>query len=113
MLDTSKQIAYWKSLADDDIEVAEILINNMKYKQGLFFCHLTVEKILKALFVKSNKEIPPKTDDLPYLFKKSNIELVLEQIEFLQILMIYQLEGRYPDYKPNIPSEDFVKEYLI
>lgn len=48
-----KQIDYWKSGADNDLETAEILIQNKKFVQGLFFCHLCIEKITKALVVKA------------------------------------------------------------
>jgi len=53
MFDLEKQIEYWKRGADSDIETAEFLISGRKYLEGLFFCHLTIEKILKALVVKS------------------------------------------------------------
>ena len=61
MINIDKQIKYWKNNAITDINTAEILINNKKYLHGLFFCHLTIEKIIKAHVVKWTKEIPPKT----------------------------------------------------
>lgn len=66
-----KQIEYWKSGADSDLETAEILIQNKKFVQGLFFCHLCIEKITKAILVKETNQIPPKSHDIFYLAKKS------------------------------------------
>ncbi len=57
MFDLEKQIEYWKRGADSDIETAEFLISGRKYLEGLFFCHLTIEKILKALVVKKYRTI--------------------------------------------------------
>lgn len=58
------QIKYWKKGAISDIETAEILINNNKNLHGLFFCHLVIEKILKAFYVKHNLRLAPKTHNL-------------------------------------------------
>ena len=42
-MDIKKQIDYWVTTSQDDIETAELLINNKKVIQGLFFCHRSVE----------------------------------------------------------------------
>jgi len=64
MLDINKQIDYWSNGACSDIETAEILITADKYIEGLFFCHLSIEKILKALLVKNTKQLAPKSHNL-------------------------------------------------
>jgi len=53
MIDTNKQIDYWVKGAFSDIETAELLLTGKKYVKSLFFCHLAIEKILKALVVKN------------------------------------------------------------
>lgn len=55
MVDIDKQIEYWLNGAKDDIVTAEILIQKNRLLHGLFFCHLVVEKGLKAHVVKKNK----------------------------------------------------------
>lgn len=35
-----------------------------------------------------------------------------QQSDFMQILMKYQLEGRYPDHCPKAPSSEKINEYL-
>ncbi|MDR3610586.1 MAG: HEPN domain-containing protein, partial [Ignavibacteriaceae bacterium] len=55
------QIEYWKTTAISDLETSEILIEKGKTVHGLFWCHLTIEKMLKAHYVKANNEFAPKT----------------------------------------------------
>lgn len=112
MLNIAKQIEYWCSTADSDIETAEILVTSGKYIEGMFFCHLSIEKIIKALVVKQTENIPVRSHDLFHLIEIAKIEITEEQSNFLQILMKYQLEGRYPEFYPNSPSPDKINDYL-
>ncbi|GMT46211.1 MAG: DNA-binding protein [bacterium] len=112
MTDVQKQIAYWINGAIDDLESAEILIERKRMLHGLFFCHLVIEKMLKAHVVKISKEIAPRTHNLIYLLDKAHLELSESEEIFLGILMKYQLQGRYPDYNPIIPDKLIVQNYL-
>jgi HEPN domain-containing protein len=112
MLNIQKQIEYWKKGALEDFETADILILKNKFRHGLFFCHLAVEKMLKAHYVKTLKDIAPITHNLIFLLSKTDLELSEEYRNILPVLMKYQLEGRYPDYNPLIPSKEIIIEYL-
>ncbi len=112
MINITKQIEYWISEADEDIITADWLIKGKRYKEGLFFCHLSVEKVLKAIIVIVTKDIPPKAHDLFYLAKTAKIDLNENDLDFLGILMKYQLEGRYPQFLSEIPSENIVNSYF-
>lgn len=112
MIDIEKQIEYWVEGADSALDTARILIKKKKYLHGLFFCHLTIEKIIKAHVVKATNQIPPKSHNLFRLLENTGIEVTEEDAEFFGILMKYQLEGRYPDYNPQIPEKWKVKEYF-
>ena len=99
MSDKEKQVAYWLSTAVDDLESITILFEGKKYVQALFFAHLALEKILKAHWVKNNEQnFPPKSHNLIFIYQNSSISLNEEQTTFLQMMNIYQIEGRYPDY---------------
>lgn len=113
MIDINKQIDYWTNGSKSDIETAELLINGKKYIEGLFFCHLTIEKLIKALIVKNKGQLAPKSHNLVYLAELAGIVLSAEQNQFMSILMKYQLEGRYPEFNPRIPSKARIIEYLI
>jgi HEPN domain-containing protein len=112
MINVQKQIDYWINGAVDDFESAEILIERKRMLHGLFFCHLVIEKILKAHVVKVSQEIAPRTHNLIHLLEKTHLELSESEEIFLGILMKYQLQGRYPDYNPIIPDELIVQNYL-
>jgi len=112
MINIVKQIEYWCTTAENDIETASILVASGKYVEGMFFCHLCIEKIIKALVVKQIENIPPKIHDLFYLVDIAKIELTEEQSVLMQILMKYQLEGRYPEYYPKAPTAEKINDYL-
>ncbi len=112
MINISKQIEYWRKTADDDIDTAAILIKSGKYIEGMFFCHLSIEKILKAIVVMQSENIPPRSHDLFYLAEQATITITETQSDFMQILMKYQLEGRYPEYYPKAPSSEKINNYL-
>ena len=112
MLTPEEYTEYWKNLAVSDIETAEILIKKKKLREGLFFCHLTIEKILKAHYCKVNQKEAPKTHHLFYLFEKSEIEIDDDKRDFFGVLMKYNLEGRYPEYNPVLPQKEKIYQYL-
>ena len=112
MFDLEKQIDYWVRGADSDIETAELLIVGKKFLEGLFFCHLTIEKISKALVVKNTGQLAPKSHNLSYLADLASLNIDGEQASFMSVLMKYQLEGRYPEYYPKSPSPEIVMDYL-
>ena len=117
MIDSDKQVAYWINGAVDDLKSANILIERNRLLHGLFFCHLVIEKAIKALVVKQTKELSPRSHNLLFLSEKIDLEFTEDFENFLGILMKYQLQGRYPDYNPNIPTKSKSKStctnYLI
>lgn len=73
---------------------------------------MTIEKIVKALVVKTTNQPPPRSHNLFKLLENTGVVLENEDADFFGILMKYQLEGRYPDYNPLIPGKKQVKEYF-
>jgi len=111
-LDCNKQIEYWITTAAEDLNSAELLISHKRILHGLFFCHLCIEKSIKAHIVRYTGQIPPKSHKLGYLLELTNLEVTEEDKDFCAMLMIYQLEGRYPESYPNTPSYKLTKECL-
>ena len=112
MVDINKQIQYWKDGAFSDLKTADILIEENRFLHGLFFCHLSIEKILKALVVQQTKDLAPKTHNLLLLLSRTTVSIDDADNRFLGILMKYQLEGRYPDYDPALLTRNQAKEYF-
>ena len=111
MQDKGKHIEYWKLSATDDLEAIDFLLNGKKYVQSLFFTHLSLEKILKALWVKNNENnIPPKTHNLYFLYQECGELLDEDDTDFLQKLNTFQIEGRYPDYITNLYKTTYENE---
>ena len=112
MVDIEKQIEYWKTGSYDDLETAKILVEKDRFLHGLFFCHLVIEKIIKAHVVKLTNDLAPRSHNLIYLSEKSNLLFNEDDEIFLGILMKYQLQGRYPDYNPIVPEKVIIMDYL-
>ncbi|HMQ80311.1 MAG TPA: HEPN domain-containing protein [Ignavibacteria bacterium] len=107
----NKQVEYWIAGADSDIETAKLLLENDKILHGLFFCHLSVEKILKSIIVNTSGEFAPKSHNIFFLAEKCGVKLPEEFETLAGILMKYQLEGRYPDYEPDLPDKEKAWSY--
>ncbi|MDD2963965.1 MAG: HEPN domain-containing protein [Bacteroidales bacterium] len=107
-----EQVAFWFEGSDDSYETATVLFDKNRLLHCLFFCHLSVEKALKALYVCKTSEIPPRTHNLLHLASRCDLVVTEDMDTFLGVLMKYQLEGRYPDYNPSVPKNEVVKMYL-
>lgn len=92
-------IKYWAGVSKQDFETVGILYKNEKYNHALFFCHLSIEKMLKAIVVKSTKTAPPLIHDLVRLAERTSIELTEKLKEELAEISAFNIEARYDDYK--------------
>jgi HEPN domain-containing protein len=92
-------VKYWLIASKEDFDSAEILFENKKYHHALFFCHLSIEKMLKAIIVKSAKTAPPLIHDLIRLAEKAKLPLSEAQINELAEITTFNIEARYDDYK--------------
>jgi len=98
--DIKKTINYWREGADYDLETAEALFKIKRYPYALFFGHLSLEKILKALVVKESEKHAPYTHSLPLL--SSKLPFITEEIrKKLARFMEFYLESRYPEERKS------------
>jgi len=96
MINTEKQIEYWRTGALDDLETAKVLIDKNRLVHGLFFCHLVIEKIIKAHVVKHTNEFAPRTHNLFHLSEKANLKFDEDQEIFLGIFNEVPATGEIP-----------------
>ncbi len=94
-----EKVSYWIQSAENDWVVVGHLFEKRDYPYALFFGHLTIEKLLKAIFVGKFDEPPPYTHRLTYLAEKTGLEISPERLEILEIITDFNLEARYPDEK--------------
>jgi HEPN domain-containing protein len=90
-----------KSLSDNDLKTAGVLFNGECYLYAGFMCHLTIEKIFKACYVKIKGDTPPFTHDLLYLAAKSGFDNLFteEQQDFITKLTRLTLRLAIPNIK--------------
>ena len=96
MVDIGEHIAYWRNGAEDDWDAAKQLIDGSKIRQGMFFAHLALEKLLKAHVCKNSGKLAPKIHNLVRLSEIAGLQLKPEDIEILAEMNEFNLEGRYP-----------------
>ncbi len=93
-----EHIQYWLNQIPEDIDVVTVLFNTKHYAHSLFWAHLVLEKLLKALWVQNNTEnIPPFIHNLLKLSKTSNFIPTEEQIVFMQIMNDYNHKFCYKE----------------
>lgn len=105
---------FWIESSDEDYNVMNVLYESKKYSYCLFFWHLVIEKLLKALYAKKNKSAPyaPKSHDLLYLAEKIELELTYEQEDLLDTITRFNMNARYDDYKKEF-QEKCTDEYTL
>lgn len=111
-----RKIQYWLNSAENDWKVAGHLYEKGDYSYALFFAHLTLEKVLKALCVEVMQENPPFTHRLVFLADKAGLSLTDEQLELLEAVTDFNLEVRYPDEKFSFYkrcNKEFTRQYLV
>ena len=116
-MDSVSLIKYWTDSSDRDYES---MIKNYEVKQftwALFIGHLTLEKLLKAIYAKVNKEnpYPPKIHNLNILAQKCNLELDERKTRILMTCNSFNISARYEDYKNEFYercTEEYTKEQI-
>jgi len=101
--------------AEYDLDTAQFMLNTGRYIYVIFMCHLSLEKILKALVCEANQNIPPKTHNLVYLVKLSNIELPKNYLDFIAKINNASIVTRYPeDFSRTLDAypKGIAQEYL-
>lgn len=98
---------FWIESSDEDSNVMNVLHQNKKNSYCLFFGHLVIEKLLKALYAKNNKGAPyaPKSHDLLYLAEKTGLELTERQEDLLDIITKFNMNARYDDYQKEFHAK--------
>jgi len=105
----------WVAMAEYDLETAQHMLATRRYLYVVFFCHLALEKLLKAHVTEVTQSIPAKSHDLIYLVKKGQLDLPLSHLEFIGKINNASIPTRYPDDLQRMLSEYpklIVRDYL-
>lgn len=96
-MDVEAAVNYWIESASHDWEVVSSLVKEKRFDWALFIGHLVLEKALKAVWVRREADIPPRTHNLVRLAEEAGIPFDDEDRLFLEKVNSFHLASRYPD----------------
>jgi HEPN domain-containing protein len=105
----------WRESAKDDVSTADALLVAGKYAHCLFFCHLAIEKMLKAVYTKKFDDVPPIMHHLGKLWRKVEVPFGPASEELLTEISTFNVEARYDIFKQQLykkASKSYTENYL-
>lgn len=114
-IDIEKIINHYKESSEDDFNTMISLYNSKSYNWSLFIGHITLEKLIKALYVKINNEHAPYTHNLLRLIQNCNVEIPSEYLDWLDEITSFNINARYNDFKKefyNKCTKSFTNEWI-
>ena len=113
MVDIAKQIAFLRDSAKEDWDVARQLVDNGSTRHGLFFAHLALEKILKAIVCKQSQDLAPRLHNLSRLAELAALALLdTGKMEVIAEMNAFHIEGRYPESLTKPPTREEALNYM-
>lgn len=110
-----KLVNYWQKTAEHDYETMKSLFRAKRYDASLFFAHIVLEKILKALVVNETKKHVLYTHDLVKLAEISTLSFSDQEIKFFNEVNDFNMDARYPEQKMEfykICTKEYTKKYI-
>ncbi|MFH1992493.1 MAG: HEPN domain-containing protein [Pseudomonadota bacterium] len=98
-MDIKEIESFWIAEAEEALQVADHLMEKNDYSYALFFGHLAIEKLLKALYIVKQKDHAPPIHNLLRLAKLAGITVPEDKIDALIEISAFNIESRYPDIK--------------
>lgn len=112
MMDIRNEAKLLWEQALEDLKTAEVLIEVKRYYASVFFSQQATEKALKAWYIESKREFPPKTHSL---LRLSN-ELGIEDEGIIDAVLDLNPEyvvTRYPDAANEVPAKIYNERMAI
>lgn len=114
-IDKEKLIRYWIDTSDDDFDTMLAMFNSGRFSWSLFIGHLSVEKLLKAYYVKNKSDYPPFIHNLLRLAEKSDLDLTDDTRKQFAAITAFNINTRYDDYKMSFKKQctlEFTSEWI-
>ncbi|CAN2040177.1 DNA-binding protein [Candidatus Magnetomoraceae bacterium gMMP-15] len=111
-----KIMNHWIETSDDDLKTMNTLFQSKSYNWALFVGHISVEKILKALYVKIHKKHPPLIHNLYRLAELCDIKLTDQYSDWLDTITTFNINARYDDYKKefyNLCTHEYTELWIV
>ena len=98
--------------AKNDLGASDALALAGYYAHSLFFAHLVLEKLCKALWIKHKQAKDyPYTHNLTRLLRETKLSITDEQKIFYEDMNKFQAEGRYPETLSTIEKTTTLNIY--
>ena len=114
-IEVDKIVQHWIDTSEDDFQTMLSLYDSKSYSWALFLGHISVEKLLKAVYVSKYKKHAPFLHNLYRLAELNNISITDEQSDWLDKITSFNLNARYDDYKREFQilcTKDFTKDWI-
>ena len=98
-INTEKVIKHWLKTSDEDFDTMLQLYDTKSYSWALFLGHISVEKLLKAAYVKKEQKHAPFIHNLYRLSEMAGVDFNDEHSDWLLEITAFNLNARYDDYK--------------
>ncbi len=107
---------HWLQLHEDSLKTTETLYEKGQYVHAMFFLHLTIEQLIKAIHVKFACTEPPFGHNLQLLIKGiQQLTIPEDKLAIFARISTFQISARYDDYKNSFKSmctKEFASEQL-
>ena len=114
-LDVEKIKNHWIETANDDFKTMHQLFKAKSYNWAMFMGHISMEKILKALYVKLHKKHAPPTHNLYRLSELCKLKLTDTYSDWLDTITSFNINARYNDYKKefyNLCTKEYASSWI-
>ena len=114
-IDIEKIKNHWIEISNDDFKTMNELFKSKSYNWTLFVGHISVEKLLKALYLKLHERHAPNIHNLYRLAELCEIELTDEYSDWLDTITSFNINARYDDYKRefyNLCTREYTKSCI-
>ncbi len=107
---------HWIETSCDDFKTMnELFKSKSSYNWALFVGHISVEKLLKALYVKLQGKHAPLIHNLYRLAELCKIELGDEYSDWLDTITSFNINARYDDYRKefyNLCTHEYTELWI-
>lgn len=113
--DKERIVNHWLESSDKDFKAMIDLYQTHNNNWALFMGHLVIEKLIKALYVKTKGEFPPMIHDLRRICEKMDLVLDLNRVILFDSISRFNINARYDDYKQSfyqLCTDDFTNEWI-
>jgi HEPN domain-containing protein len=108
-LNSLEKYEKWLEVAKEDLDTADIMLNNGRYSYVAFMCEQAIEKLSKGIYVYKFDKEAPYTHNINIILK--DIESIISDERYKDFEMLfsrltsYYIVGRYDIYKQKVSKE--------